>query len=352
MKIFSHDAAPEYHPNRIGLTSSGGPADCEILVWGRGDDFEAIPKALETCLNHGAKLLTISSYFDKVSRNFQLHLCCDLSSLDTPLDGLLIKIRKVKSVKDAQLKSLKGRLFSAQLFPLTFTDKYRVAALGSHLIVELDKRLNEIVGSKGRVVLSEEGRQFALELAELAAKSCPNSSKEEILENVRNALRAGGWGDFTFQTEEASTTAHAIVVDPPTLGGDLADGPGFIGGIAEGISEFILNGEKMSVESATYNKFTRILTMNLMAKKKAKDIKQQEKTEAEKEKVEAEKEKMVEAEIVKTKSQLQRERAALKEIDSIIFSLDEAGSAGKTRVKKVETDEGTEEEAAPEQQIE
>ncbi len=293
----------EFYPNNIGLLGPGGPDDYELLIVGDNKQGESQPKVLEVLINHGAKLLSTSSYLDASRATLTMAVCVDLSNLDCTVDSLLIRIRKLKFVNTALSSSMKGLLFSSLSFPLTALDKYRIVALGSSRMMELVKRLGEAMGTAGRKVLTEEGRTFALDIVSEIRNSLPAFSNEVLIENVKAFLRATGWGGFNFEIQ--NRIGRVTVVYPPTFNGEVVSGVDFIDGIAEVVCELINGGTKMAVYRETYDKFNLTLNLNLVEKEMVRKLKRNAAQTTQRKRL-----------------QLKREKNALNELDSVINSLE------------------------------
>jgi hypothetical protein len=298
------DASGEFYPNNIGLLSPGAERDYEILVVGNNGKGEGQPKVLEVLINHGAKLLSVMSYLDGSRKIFTMAICLDLSNLDCTVDSLQIRLRKLKFVNTCLMSNMKGLLFSSLPFPLTLLDKYRIVAVGSSRMMELVKRLGEAMGTAGRKVLTEEGRTFALDIVGELRNSLEDRSNKSLLENSIALLRAMGWGAFHFEIE--NRIGKVTVVYPPTFNGEVVSGVDFIDGIAEAIIELLNGGTRMAVYRETYDKFNRTLTLNLVEKEMVKKLKA----------------KVVQHKTERRRLELTKEKMALRELDTVIGSLE------------------------------
>ncbi|HKW04529.1 MAG TPA: hypothetical protein VJN71_04445 [Nitrososphaerales archaeon] len=299
-----HEASGEFYPANIGLLAPGGPNDYELLVVGSNGSGESQPKVLEILINHGARLLSTTSYLDSTRTMFTMAICADFSHIDCTIDSLQIRIRKLKFVNTSLASSMKGLLFSSFPFPLTTLDKYRIVALGSTRMMELVKRLGESMGTAGRKALTEEGRIFALDIVTEIRNVLPEATNTALIQNMKAFLRATGWGGFSMEMQ--NRIGRVTVVYPPTFNGEVVSGVDFIDGIAEVVCELTNGGTRMAVYRETYDKFNLTLTLNLVEKAMVQKLK----------------ERKLEEKMERKRLELNLEHKALDELDTVIDSLE------------------------------
>ncbi len=251
----------EYYPRNIGLIAAGGPNSHSYLITGReGKGAEA--QILNVFLKHRASILSQSSQVDRTTGEFAMLLVCDLSNADSTADDFLIYLRDIKWVKTVLASKMKDKLFDGMLFPLTFLDSYRVIALRSDFIFQLQDRLEP---GLAKSLLTNWGKSYALDVIQKIREKLGETAKDEIIiENVIGYLRAAGWGAFHWKNE--GEVEQVILQDPPVAENGDARGNLFILGLAGGLVSTFLK-KSMAVMTAYYDKDARMLTMVLADEK-------------------------------------------------------------------------------------
>ncbi len=246
----------EYYPNNIGNLAIGTPRSYAFLVYGREDRGIQV-QILNTLLKRGARIVSQTGYVDEKNREFTLCISCDLGEVSVTPDDLIIELRRMKQVRNANAICLKNRMFDGFLFPQTILLTNRVVSIDSNITFLIQERLNS---EESKVALRDVGRNYALDVVkQVRTKMSPGFSEDAIQENVRGYLKAAGWGSFTWESE--TTFERIVVIDPPIFSGK-AVGNYFLHGMAAGLVESFRKKKFMLAEEV-YSQDTRSLTLML-----------------------------------------------------------------------------------------
>ena len=90
----------EYYPNNIGNLAIGTPRSYAFLVYGREDRGIQV-QILNTLLKRGARIVSQTGYVDEKNREFTLCISCDLGEVSVTPDDLIIELRRMKQVRNA-----------------------------------------------------------------------------------------------------------------------------------------------------------------------------------------------------------------------------------------------------------
>ena len=266
-------ASPEiavYYPNVIGRAFPGSQQSCAILVEGRDDGRgEVMLKATEKLLKKGVRILSQKGYVNESTGTFSLLINCLLSN--SSLDDLVIQLRKIKHVKNAQSISQKSQLFDGMLFPLLLMGSERAIALSPTVIFEAQEKISL---GQGINALFEAGRIYGVEIVSTIKQKFamqPDGKRNEdvnipigiIEENVIRYLKATGWGKLSW--DHGTTLERVFIHDPPSPrnGNAGTSGNRLIEGVVSGVTEG-LQGKRFSVVEDHYDSQRGVLTIGMV----------------------------------------------------------------------------------------
>lgn len=278
------DAGPEiavYYPNVIGRSFPGSQSSYAILIEGRDDGKgEVIVKSMERLVKKGVRILSQKGYVSERAGTFSLLLLCQLPNVS--LDDLVIQIRKIKHVTNAQYVSQRSQMFDGMMFPLVLMDSERVVAISSEVIFNAQQKLSSTVE---RAALVDTGRQYGVEIVESIKNKFafrPDGKRIEDLnipvdvveENIIRYLKAAGWGKISW--DHGTTLERVFVQDPPAPKAREATVAGnrLIEGLISGLTEG-LQGKRFSVVEDHYDSQRRVLTIGMVETSVALKMEQQ-----------------------------------------------------------------------------
>ena len=255
-----------YYPNNIGIATPGSISTYSFLVDGKSENGSEMVYILEELLKRGAKILSQSSWVYESLREFTLSITCDLKdSKETP-DDFVIKLRALRFVNNAKVISLKRRMFSGLLFPLTMMDTSRVVALNAEGIFHIQDRLKthaqrtDLVDA-GRDVGKDIVRQIREKFEASEMSAIPNLD-QVLKDNVVGFMSSAGWGKIRW--EQNNNAQRVLIQDPPTVSyGGTAAGNYFLQGIIAGLTEGFFH-RKYNVVDDHYDNELRLLSLSLM----------------------------------------------------------------------------------------
>lgn len=243
-----------YFTRNIGVASPPGENVHEFLVvWKH--EFGALPRILEVFSTHKAKVLLTHSQLDEATNAVVGTYYCDLTQADTSVDALRKAIKGLSFVQDVESASAELSLFDKFLFPVTVWGRDRVIVMRLDPLLNIEKRLTQELGSAGGAIMFREGEGYASETMDQYRKALPEVSVETLLENVRDGLRATGWGLFEFK--QSKDGYEVTVEDAPMLVG-TSEPSRFLCGIIVGILESAMSVKMKVVESRVETKSGRV----------------------------------------------------------------------------------------------
>ncbi|MDA4112263.1 MAG: hypothetical protein OK439_06955 [Thaumarchaeota archaeon] len=245
----------EYYPNNIGNLVLGTSQTYSFLVYGRDERGIQI-QILNALHKRGAKILSQTGYVDGRSREFTLCVSCDLSEVSVTPDDLVIELRRIKLVKNALAVCLKNRMFDSFLFPLTIMLTNRVVSVDSNLTFLLQNRLNS---EESNLALRDVGRAYAIDVIRQVREKLGSLPEEAIQENVKDYLKASGWGSVEWKFE--TSFVRVSIIDPPIYSGKATSNY-FVQGIAAGLIEG-LKKKKFTIAEEVYSQDSRSLAIML-----------------------------------------------------------------------------------------
>lgn len=281
--MLTSDLKPDisvYYPNVIGKSVPGTATTCGILIEGRDDGKgTASTLALNHLLKHGVRVVSHTGYVSEKYGEFTLVILCDLSTASAPLDDIVIQLRRIKRVSNAQSISLNHQMFDGFLFPLVFMDSYRVVAISSSLMFDLQEKIRI---PTEKAALMEAGRTHGREIVQkLREKLESNDDRKQsssirsdvLQENITRYMRASGWGKISWADEQ--TLQKVSIQDPPVPSKEsTAAGNLFLQGLICGLAEDLF-GRKFAVVEDHYDMLRRLLTIGLAEQSTAIQMEQQ-----------------------------------------------------------------------------
>ncbi len=255
-----------YYPNNLGISTPGSTSTFSFLVDGKSENGSEIVLILEELLKRGTKILSQTSWVYEGLGEFTLSVICDLKdSKETP-DDFVIKFRGMRFVKNAKVVSLKRRMFSGLLFPLTMMDTSRVVALNTEAIFRVQDHLkthaqkSDLVDA-GRDVGKDIVRQIREKFESSDSTTVPNLD-QVLKDNVVGFMSASGWGKFRW--EQNNNAQRVLIQDPPTVSyGGTAAGNYFLQGMVAGLTEGFFR-RKYTVADDQYDSELRLLSLSLL----------------------------------------------------------------------------------------
>lgn len=238
-------AKRRYYPRNLAVAATPGKDNYEYLVvWDH--EIPSLPKILEVFSRHRAKVILAHSQFEEKSGNVIGTFFYDLAEADEDAEGIRKEIKKLSSVRDAEVASTEHLLFDKFLFPVTVWGLHRVLVMRLTPLLNIESRLKRDLGSAGLAIMFREGEGYATETCNQYREVLGSVSREALLENIVDGVRATGWGIFDFKTTKEGY--EVIVEDAPVLEG-MTEPSRFLCGIVGGVIESVYGIKVKVVES-------------------------------------------------------------------------------------------------------
>jgi len=223
-----------------------------LVVWNH--EHPSLPKILEVFAKHKAKVILAHSQVeegDLVVGTF----FCGLAQADQNAEGIRKEIKGLGFVRSVEVANTEHSLFDKFLFPVTVWGRNRVLVMRLDPLLNIEKRLAQDLGSAGSAIMFREGEGYAAETLSQYRQLLGSVTKESLLENVKDGLRATGWGIFDFKT---TNDGYEVTVQEAPLIKEMPEPSRFLCGIIAGIVESIYAIRVKVVESTVELKSGRV----------------------------------------------------------------------------------------------
>jgi hypothetical protein len=247
-------AKPRYFPRNLSVTYKPGYKVYEFLVvWQH--ESGSLERILDVFSRHNVKVLLTHSQVDEDTDEVVGTYYCDLTKADKPVETLRREIKGLGFVQSADYTSTEQTLFDKFLFPVTIWGRNRVLIMRLDPLLNIEKRLAQELGTAGSAIMFREGEGYAAETLNQYRAVLGRATPEILMENVKDGLRATGWGIFEFKTTKDGY--DVTVNDGPLLDGTTVPSR-FLCGIIAGIVESVYVIKVKVVGSAVDPKSRRV----------------------------------------------------------------------------------------------
>jgi hypothetical protein len=234
-----------YYPRNLAVASTRGKDVYEFLVvWNH--EIPSLPRILEVFSKHKAKVLLAHSQVEEKTGSVIGTFFYDLAEADEDAEGIRKEIKKLSFVRDAEVASTENSLFDKFLFPVTVWGQQRVLVMRLNPLLNIESRLKRDLGSAGLAIMFREGEGYATETVAQYREVLGSVTRESLLENIIDGLRATGWGIFEFRTTKEGY--EVIVQEAPVIEG-MTEPSRFVCGIVGGVIESVYGIKVKVVES-------------------------------------------------------------------------------------------------------
>lgn len=245
---------PKYFPRNLGVSAPPGDNVFEFLVvWNH--ELGSLAKIFEAFARHKAKVLLQYSQIQEGTNTVVGTYYCDVTQADEPVQSLQKAIKGLSFVRSVDIAIAGKSLFDKFLFPVTVWGSERVIIMRMDPLLNIEMRLKQELGSAGSAIMFREGESYATEVLAQYRKVLASASTETLFENVKDGLRATGWGLFEFK--ESKDGYEVTVRDAPNLA-NTSEPSRFLCGIIAGTLESVLSVKMKIVESSLEPKSGRV----------------------------------------------------------------------------------------------
>ena len=253
--MFPAKAKTKYFPRNLAVASSRNEDVYEFLVvWDH--QIESLPEILRVFSKHKAKVTLAHSQLDEDTDTVVGTFFYNLAKADESAENIGKEIKTLRFVRTVEVASTANSLFDKFLFPVTIWGQERVVMMRMEPLLNIERRLVQELGSAGSAIMFREGEGYATATVDQYRKVLGSVTIESLLENLRDGLRATGWGIFEF---EATKDGYVVTVESAPALPQATEPSRFLCGIIAGILEALLSANMSVVESNIDQKSGRVV---------------------------------------------------------------------------------------------
>lgn len=234
----------QYFPTNVPIIKPSGENVFEFLIEGR-DEIGAFARVAGIFTGHRIDIRSISAGPVKNAKVnyavFEANIFCDVSKADCSIIQVTDELTKLPFITTVLSADMKNRLFDRFLFPTVLGDTIRVVLFRVTPLLQIERRMIERMGSAGEAIMFEEGKAYSNEAIKLYKEALPNAGPELLLENIKDGLRATGWG--VFDIRRVPQGFEVSVFDPFILEESDYKENRFLYGVCAKILENLYGGE-------------------------------------------------------------------------------------------------------------
>jgi hypothetical protein len=236
----------------------------ELLVTGR-DEIGGLARIATRLAESKVDLAPSGGYYVLAPGKFVWATFADLVHSDMSSKDVLRDLKRFDFVSSIELVEVDGIPVERFLFPVIVMGDRRGLVMDLQSLIEMERRLTQILGSAGSVLMFEQGKAYAKEGLGHYLKDITQSKSEQLFDACSAWGRTMGWGVFSVDTTKlvADGTLFVTVNEPPN---SLAPNheSHFFDGLLAGGAEFVLK-RKVVVVQSRYDEPTRSLQVVLRA---------------------------------------------------------------------------------------
>jgi hypothetical protein len=235
----------KYYPRVLAVVPPRGGRVYEFAVeWNH--ELGSLAKIVDTFAKRKSKVLTNTSQLDLKTNTAVGTFYCDSAKALGSAEDLEADIRKLNFVQNVQWASAEHSLFDQFLFPVTVWGRERVILMRLSPLLSIEKRLSQQLGSAGGAIIFSEGEEYAAETVGQYKKITVGASAGELMQNIKDGLRATGWGLFDFKRTK---DGYLVTVKDAPVQDGMTEPSRFLCGIIAGILEKVFGIELKITES-------------------------------------------------------------------------------------------------------
>jgi len=245
---------PRYFPLNLAMASVPGEDVYEFLiVWEH--EIDSLPRILEIFSKHKAKVVLAHSQVEESTNTVIGTFFYNLAKADKSAEDFRREIKSLTFVRTVETASAENSLFDKFLFPVTVWGRYRVLIMRLSPLLHIESRLREELGSAGSTIMFREGEGYAAETLSQYKQVLGSTTQETLLENMKDGLRATGWGIFDFKPTKEG---YEVTVQDAPLVEEMTEVSRFLCGIIAGIVESLYSIKVRVVQSTIDPKSGRV----------------------------------------------------------------------------------------------
>ena len=179
------------------------------------DEIGAFARLIETISKYKVDIRSASVGRLASTEDFVTTLFLEFQGSTITSEKLVEAIRKHSFVKVVRYSGTENRLFDSFIFPLSIGNGRRILLMRAEPLLNIERSLIKKFGSGGASIMFDEGKAYADIVFNQYRDALPNLDEEGMLENLKDGLRAMGWG--LFEVSKKKQGFDVAVSEPPFL---------------------------------------------------------------------------------------------------------------------------------------
>lgn len=199
---------------QLGIVRPDGKKILQFAVV-MSDEIGAFAKVIETISKYEVDIRSASVGNITSSTDFVANLFLEFQRSIITAEKLADAIKKHNFVKVVRYSSTENRLFDGFIFPVSIGKGNRIIMMRAEPLLNIERSLIKKFGSGGATIMFDVGRAYADIVFDQYTAALPNLDKEGMLVNLKDGLRATGWGLFEISRKKQGF--DVTVTEPPFL---------------------------------------------------------------------------------------------------------------------------------------
>ena len=248
------------YPRNIGISAPSGESVYELFVLGKSR-VGALKEISSSIAAYEIDITSSGRYQVYPSGEFVMTAFLDFRETRATPDLLVSEIRGLPFITRAEIVKPHQSIFERYLFPVTIMNKHRVIVFRVEPLLQIEKRLEEFLGSAGTTIMFELGKSYGMAVVEDYRKDMSTLSGDALMNRIVSGARVTGWGLFEF-TALGNDRIDVSIFEPPTA---VKPGVGksmFTHGLVAGLIEGVY-GLQVGIVADSYDAESRTLRLKL-----------------------------------------------------------------------------------------
>ncbi len=239
----------KFVPGYLALSRPKGAKVYELMIAAR-DVVGATAKVTRIFSEFSVNIIASHSRTDWKTGDYIHLFFCDFAKAKVQIAGVAKELRKLKFMKEVRFVDVSNSIHEKFLFPILAGTGRRVIIIDASAFLSIERRMAEMLGSGGEVLLFEEGKAYVADSFRGSKLLAKELGAEWDLANAIDLFRASGWGLFRFRQ---SAEGYVITVKNPLSPDGAHVRSRFLEGAAVGALEYF-TGARYAVVGAEYDK--------------------------------------------------------------------------------------------------
>lgn len=265
-KRSADDTLPKYVPRNVGSSFPRSGPVYEFAVFGEKQGIETLSTIMELIQSYKIELFRIRMHGEKSNAWTSIFLL-DFEKADCIVSDFASTLEELDGISSVEFMSRRKSIFDYYSFPVLVNGKHRAFIMRGEVLMGMEKKLAERMGSAAHALMYQEGESFGQGVVRAQAEVLgQNADFDDRVRAMKDASRATGLGILEYRFSEDRDFVEVSLKDPLTdSSGDCQSH--FLFGILAGSIETLYN-ITVSVNSWNYDRQTKVLHLELKVGKK------------------------------------------------------------------------------------